>query len=54
MVRGVANLYACAGAAWLAASFCPTALACDLSQPETGTVATVIDGETLSLPTAGR
>src|SRR3990170_2725096 len=53
MVRGVANLYACAGAAWLAASFCPAALACDLSQPETGTVATVIDGETLQL-TDGR
>ena len=53
MVRGVAHLYACAGAAWLAASFCPTALACDLSQPETGTVAIVIDGETLQL-TDGR
>src|SRR3990170_495156 len=53
MVRGVANLYACAGAAWLAASFCPTALACDLSEPETGTVANVIDGETLQL-TDGR
>lgn len=50
MVRGVAEncIFAFAGAAWLA-SLCLPAQACDLSQPETGTVASVIDGETLKL-----
>ena len=51
MVGGVTNNYvvAFAGAAWLASALCLPARACDLSQPETGTVATVIDGETLQL-----
>jgi micrococcal nuclease len=56
MVRGVARtcIFGLAGAAWLAAAFCLPARACDLSQPdlsqpETGTVASVIDGETLKL-----
>jgi len=51
MVGGVANNYvvAFAGAAWLASALCLPARACDLSQPETGTVANVIDGETLRL-----
>ena len=50
MVRGVAEncIFAFAGAAWLA-SLCLPAQACDLSPPETGTVASVIDGETLQL-----
>ena len=49
MVRGVSDIVAFAGAAWLASALCLPARACDLSQPETGTVATVIDGETLQL-----
>jgi len=55
MVGGVANNYvvAFAGAAWLAGALCLPARACDLSQPETGTVAAVIDGETLQF-TDGR
>jgi micrococcal nuclease len=55
MVRGVANTYlvAFAGAAWLAGALCLPARACDLSPPETGRVATVLDGETLQL-TDGR
>ncbi len=55
MVGGVANncVIAFAGTAWLAGALCLPALACDLSQPETGTVAAIIDGETLQL-TDGR
>jgi micrococcal nuclease len=55
MVGWVANNYvvAFAGAAWLAGALSLPARACDLSQPETGTVAAVIDGETLQL-TDGR
>ena len=49
MVRGVADILAFAGAVWLATALCLPARACDLSQPETGTVAAVIDGETLQL-----
>ena len=49
MVRGVADSLAFAGAVWLATALCLPARACDLSQPETGTVAAVIDGETLQL-----
>lgn len=52
MVRGVAKILALAGAAWLAAT-CPAARACDLLDSESGTVASVIDGETLEL-TDGR
>jgi endonuclease YncB( thermonuclease family) len=55
MVGGVANncVIAFAGAAWLAGALCLPALACDLSPSETGTVAAIIDGETLQL-TDGR
>ena len=49
MVRGVADILAFAGAVWLATALCLPARACDLSQPEAGTVAAVIDGETLQL-----
>lgn len=52
MVRGVADILAFAGAAWLA-SWCPAVRACDLPASEAGTVASVIDGETLQL-TDGR
>ena len=52
MVRGVADILAFAGAAWLAA-WCPAVRACDLPASEAGTVASVIDGETLQL-TDGR
>src|SRR3972149_1966862 len=38
-----------AGIAWLLGAGAPPAAACDLSEPETGTVANVIDGETLRL-----
>lgn len=55
MVGGVANIYTVtfAGAAWLAGALSLPARACDLSPPETGRVATVLDGETLQL-TDGR
>ncbi len=51
MVRGVADILAFAGAAWLAVAVPPRAPA--TAGPETGTVASVIDGETLQL-TDGR
>lgn len=47
MPTGAARFLAVAGAGLLAAA-CP-ARACDLQAPETGTVASVIDGETLKL-----
>ena len=49
MVRGVVRTLCLAGVAWLAFGFSPIARACDLSEPEPGTVVTVIDGETLAL-----
>ena len=52
MVTGAARIFAFAGAAWLVVT-CPAARACDLPAPETGTVASIIDGETLKL-TDGR
>jgi len=52
MVRRVADILAFAGAAWLDA-WCPAERACDLPASEAGTVASVIDGETLQL-TDGR
>jgi micrococcal nuclease len=52
MVRGLADILAFAGAAWLAVT-CPAARACDLPDRETGTVASVVDGDTLKL-TDGR
>ncbi len=52
MVRGASDIVAFAGAAWLG-SLCLAAQACELSPPETGTVASVLDGETLKL-TDGR
>ena len=51
MVRGVAGIIL--GRCGLARGLCLPARACDLSPPETGTVAAVIDGETLKL-TDGR
>ncbi len=48
MVRGASDIVAFAGAAWLG-SLGLAAQACDLSPPETGTVAAVLDGETLQL-----
>ena len=51
MVTGAARIPAFAGAAWLAT--CPAARACDLPAPETGTVASVVDCQTLKL-TGGR
>ena len=48
MVRGASDIVACAGAAWLGSVVLP-AQACDLSPSETGTVAAVLDGETLRL-----
>ena len=48
MVRGASDFVACIIAAWLG-SFMLPAQACDLSPPETGTVAAVLDGETLRL-----
>jgi endonuclease YncB( thermonuclease family) len=48
MVRGVAGVLACLAACGLGALGAP-AEACDLSPPETGTVATVVDGETVAL-----
>lgn len=54
MVGGVTNyLAAFAGAAWLCSALCLHAAACDVSEVETGTVAGVLDGETLRL-TDGR
>jgi endonuclease YncB( thermonuclease family) len=37
------------GAAAVALSVCPPAAACELSEPQRGTVAQIIDGETLTL-----
>jgi len=48
MVRGAIDFVAWVVAAWLG-SFVLPAEACDLSPPETGTVAAVLDGETLRL-----
>lgn len=48
MVRGASDIVAFAGAAWLG-SLGLAAQACDLPPPETGTVASVLDGETLKL-----
>ena len=47
MVTGAARILAFAGEAWLAT--CPAARACDLPAPETGTVASVVDCQTLKL-----
>jgi endonuclease YncB( thermonuclease family) len=47
MVTGTARILGFAAAVWLAAA--SPARACDLQAPETGTVASVIDGETLKL-----
>lgn len=47
MVRGVTGIIAVLTA--LLAGFCLPAWACDLSPPEAGTVAAVLDGETLTL-----
>ena len=47
MVTGAARIPAFAGASLLAT--CPAARACDLPAPETGTVASVVDGETPKL-----
>ena len=48
MVRGASDLVACVVAAWFGSVVLP-AQACDLSPSETGTVAAVLDGETLRL-----
>lgn len=53
MVRGVAGIIAAFAAATLLGGFCPPAWACEPSAPEAGTVAAVLDGETLKL-TDGR
>jgi len=49
MVGWVGRSVVAAGVAWLAAFLSPPALACDLPAPETGTVFSVLDGETLKL-----
>jgi endonuclease YncB( thermonuclease family) len=49
MVRGAAEVFACSAAVWLAAASGSLAQTCDLAVPEIGTVARVMDGETLRL-----
>jgi micrococcal nuclease len=49
MVKSAAIALACAGMALLAMPFSSLAQACDLPPPESGKVASVLDGETLKL-----